>query len=125
MANITFTKTDNAYTPVEFARGRTLDSGSEYEPMQIITETGSGNVQVCDLGTSKHFITCDIQNISPTVYTKLVNFLKDSTVRWSGKTFTFTDEDEVAHTVRWWGDKLPENPMKSGNINVTMVLRVE
>lgn len=122
---VTFTKTDNTYDPVTFNRGRTLDSGGYYESKQLITETGSGNIQVCDIGLSTQFITCNIDNITPTVYNRLVNFLKDSTVRWSGKTFTFTDEDSTDYTVRYWGDKLEEIPMKSENVNIQIQLRVE
>lgn len=122
---VTFTKTDNTYTPVTFNRGRTLDSGGYYESKQLITETGSGNIQVCDIGLSTQFITCNIDNITPAVYNRLVNFLKDSTVRWSGKTFTFTDEDSVDYTVRYWGNKLEEIPMKSENVDIQIQLRVE
>ena len=124
MAGIIFSKTGNTYSPVNFNRGRTLDSGGYYEPKQITTETGSGNIQTCDLGVATQYITCDIQNIAPEVYAQLVNFLKDETVRWRGKSFTFTDEDEVNHTVHYWGEQLKETPMKSGNINIQSLLRV-
>jgi len=129
MAYIQFSQTDNPYnltnlgTP--FARGRTLDSGGHYKTRQQTNETGGGAVQVCDIGVATQFITCNVDNLSPSVYTRLVNFLKDSTVRWSGYAFTFTDENAVEYNVRWWGDTLPEDPMKSQNINVTMILRVE
>lgn len=125
MSNITFEKTDNAYTPVTFSRGRTLDSGGYYEDNQSVTENGAGNVQVCDIGVSRQYITCNVDNITPAVYNNLVNFFKDDTVRWKGKTFTFIDEDETEYTVRYWGERLEEIPMKSGNINIQLLLRVE
>ena len=126
---VSFVKTGNTYTPVSFGRGRTLDSGGSYEPKQITTETGSGNVQICDIGTSTRFITCNIENITPTVYNRLVNFLKDDTVRWRGFTFDFRDEDYSTAgdeiEVRYWGEVLEEIPMKSGNVNIQIPLRVE
>jgi len=125
MALPTFTKTDNSYTPLTFTRGRTLDSGGEYVPNQSITKSGGGKVQVCDMGGAERYLTVNFQSLTTTIYTQLVNFLKDDTVRWSGKTFTFTDENAVAYTGRWWGDKLPENPTKNQDIDVTMLFRIE
>ena len=120
-----FSKTGNSYTPVTFNRGRTLDSGGDYIPNQTITKSGGGKVQVCDMGEAERILTVDFLSLTPAIYTQLVNFLKDDTVRWSGKTFTFTDENSVAYTGRWWSDKLPENPSKNQDINVTMKFRVE
>jgi len=125
MAGVIFSKTGNTYTPLSFGRGRTLDSGGYYEPKQKKTETGGGSVQVCDIGVATRYKTCNIDNITPTIYNQLVNFLKDSTVRWSGKTFTFTDEDSATYTVRYWGEQLEEIPMKSGNVDVKIPLRIE
>ena len=81
------------------------------------------------MGEAERYITSDVMALPVAIYNQLVNFLKDDTVRWSGKTFDFRDEtyenvgDEIV--VRWWGDVLVESPMKSGHINVAIKLRVE
>lgn len=121
---VSFTNADSTLT-VSFNRGRTLDSGGYYQPRQIRTETGGGNVQVCDIGITKRFITCNIDNITPTVYNSLVSFMQDSSVRWAGKPFIFTDENSNTYKVRWWSDQLEEIPMKSNNIDIKILLRVE
>jgi len=129
MATIKFVKTDNSYSILDLGTGRTLDSGGEYRPNQTITMSGGGKVQVCDMGEAERYITSDVMALPVAIYNQLVNFLKDDTVRWSGKTFDFRDEtyenvgDEIV--VRWWGDVLVESPMKSGHINVAIKLRVE
>lgn len=124
MAVPKFTKTDNAFTPIEFPRGRTLDSGEEYEPNQVINESGAGYLQVADMGSARQFIDFKIQSISQELYENLIGFLSDPTVRWSGKTFTFTDEDEIAHTVNYWGGNLRKSPTRGGKVDINIILRV-
>lgn len=126
MANPKFVKVGNTYTDVNFLMGRTLDSGQYYEPTQIITKSGANKVHVLDMGTSERYLEVNFKGVTHTIYTQLVNFLKDDTVRWSGKTFTFTDENSVDYEVRWWGERLAEKPLKDQTYSeFNILLRVE
>ncbi len=125
MANPKFSKVGNTYTDVEFASGRTIESGNDLTPNQMKIMTGGGHVQVIDNGENEHIIHANFLNVTPTIYTKLVNFLKDPTVRWSGKTFTFTDENAEKYTVRYWGEVLSDKPHANTNVDLEIPLRVE
>jgi hypothetical protein len=120
----TFKNTAGTIT-ITFPRGRTLDSGEEYEPNQIINESGAGYPQVADMGRARRFIDFKIQSLTQDEYDDLIDFFEDVSVRWSGKTFTFTDESEVAHTVNYWGGNLRQSPTRGSKFDISIILRVE
>ena len=123
-----FIQPGNAYVNGDdeliFDKGRTLDSGEYYEPRQAKTESGAGHVQVADFGAETRYIECNFHGISVSKYNDLVGFLKDSTVRWSGKSFTFKDEDGTEYNVLYWGPTLRKSPMKNQDVDVDILLRV-
>jgi len=125
MALAIFTKAGNAESPLTLPKGRFLPNSDPYTPNQLRGIAGGGQVKIADLGDAEHMWECRFLRISKTDRTAIIDFLQDTTVNYAENTFTFTDEDAVAHTVRWW-DKKVDYPHIKGNLyNVIITLREE
>ena len=101
MALPIFTKTGATGSPLTLPKGRFLPVSDPYTPRQIIGTAGGGQVKVADLGTADHIFEITINRVSKTDRNAIITFLQHANVNYAQNTFTFTDEDSTAWTVRY------------------------
>jgi len=125
MASPTWTKSGVA--TVTFAQGRFFPYlASRQEGNQIVGETDDRTVVVADLGGDVEFIEGVLERVPASVIDAMHTFLKNSQVRWSKNTFTWTDEASTTHVVRFW-EPIPLPKVRVGDdlYNSRFLLRVE
>lgn len=126
MALPIFTKTGATGSPLTLPKGRFLPVSDPYTPRQIIGTAGGGQVKVADLGTADHIFEIIINRVSKTDRNAIITFLQHANVNYAQNTFTFTDEDSTAWTVRYWNSRGLDFPRVKGNLyNIRLTLRVE
>jgi len=121
-----FTKTGTTGSPLTIEKGRFLPVSDPFRPRQLRGVAGGGQTKVADLGTADHFFEIRINRVSETNRNAIITFLQHANVNYAQNTFTFTDEDSVAHTVRYWNSAGLDFPRSRGNLyNITITLKVE
>jgi len=126
MALPIFTKSGATGSPLTLAKGRFLPVSDPYKPRQLRGVAGGGQVKVADLGTADHFFEIVMNRVSKSDRNALITFLQHANVNYAQNTFTFTDEDSTAFTVRYWNSSGLNFPRVKGNLyNIKLTLRVE
>jgi len=124
--NAIFTKVGAANSPLTLPKGRFYPVNEPLSPRQIIGKTGGGQVKIADVGDPEQFFPIVINRVSKTFRDNLLAFLADSLVNYSQNTFTFTDEESTAYTVRLWSTRTIDFPAVKGSLyNIRLVLRKE
>lgn len=113
----------------------TLERGRIYpvsQPIQINQDrylTESNNPKVIDYGDDLNFIQLNFQYLSKDNYDGATNGLKtwfqDSNINYSENSFTLTDEDGVAHTVRFWQANFNMPQTSNGRYQISLTLLKE
>ncbi len=126
MAFPIFTKTGATGSPLTLPKGRFLPTSDPWKPRQLRGTAGGGQVKIADLGTADHFFELTIKRVSASDRTAILAFLQHANVNYAQNTFTFTDEDSVAHTVRYWNSSGLDFPRVPGNLyDIELTLKVE
>ncbi len=121
-----FTKTGATGSPLTLEKGRFLPVSDPYEPRQLRGVAGGGQVKIADLGTADHFFDIKINRVSKAHRNAIIAFLQHANVNYAQNTFTFTDEDGTAWTVRYWNSSGLDFPHVKGNLyNIKLTLKVE
>ena len=110
MANIIFTKGVETFT---FSKGREYPV---HDPVNVnvVTDYSEGGKAYCyDKGIAEQFFHICFRNLPQADYDNYEDWLENIAVG-PKNTFTYTDEDSVAHTVRLM-DK--ENPLQRSSHN--------
>lgn len=112
--SIVFSKSGMSNLTLE--RGRLFPfSEGDIEINQDRYLTEDNNPIVINYGDNLELVVLSFSFLTKDNYDGAVNGLKtwfeDSNIEWSSNSFTLTDENGVAHTVRYWDDKfsMPKN----------------
>ena len=91
--------------------------------------TESNEAKVVDYGSDLTMIVLRFQYLSKDNYNGATNGLKTwfqtSEINWSANSFTMTDEDGVAHTVRFWQGDFSMPKTSNGRYQIQLVLKEE
>ena len=92
-------------TTLTFSRGDAFPRAQEGDERQIVGESEAGTVRIATLSDPVEWIVLDFaqRTLLPNAdYVNLGVFLKNSLINFKANTFTFTDTDGTAYTVRYW-----------------------
>jgi hypothetical protein len=121
MPNIVFTKGANTFT---FSKGRVYPLD---DPRQVNVPTGmseGGQLYAYNKGVVEQFINLVFERILQADFVNVDNWLVNRAVG-PLNTFTYTDEDGVANTVRLLDTKNPLREVATGLFSGTIRLRKE
>lgn len=121
MANIIFTKGGDTFT---FVDGRKYPI-AEPPVVNVVVDYSEGRqLYAYDKGVQEQFFYLEFGRICQTDYDNFKEWLTDIAVG-PKNTFTFTDENSVAYTVRLMDLKDPFKEVGSGQFSGTVTLRKE
>jgi hypothetical protein len=121
-----FTKAGATGSPLTLPKGRFLPAKDPWKPRQLRGIAGGGQVKIADLGTADHLFEIRINRVSSSDREAIIDFLQHVNVNYAQNSFTFTDEESVAHTVRYWNSSGLDFPRVPGNLyNIKLLLKVE
>lgn len=92
---------------------------------QLVAQSDSGTIRVATLSPPEQMLTLKFERLTATDVSNLRVWLHDPLIRGRQETFTFTDVDDTAYTVRFWQDALDAQQVSFGLYNVELTLRVE
>ena len=121
MANPKFSK--SGYSDLEFGRGLLYPVEKPQHKIQVVERTAGGSLQVESLGVTIHTRPLRARGLSSTFFTNLRTW-HDTVANGAVNTFTYTDEDETAHTVRWLDDTLNMPEYFNARYSVEILLEV-
>lgn len=126
MANPTFSR--SGVPTMTFSRGDAFPRPLEGDEGQLVAESEAGTVRVATMHGVVEFFTLNFNGPTrlPTAdYDAMRVFLLDPIVNLRANTFTWTDTDSTARTVRYWDGLSQFHPSSSGFYQGTLVLRKE
>lgn len=121
MANPKFTK--SGYDDLEFGRGLLYPVEKPQQVIQVVERTAGMTLQVESLGGTIHTRPLRLRGLSSTIFTSLRTW-HETVAAGASNTFTFVDEDETSHTVRWLDDTLNMPEYFNGRHSVEILLEV-
>lgn len=123
MAFPTFSKT--GVTTVALSKGSTFPSGTPLTPNQFVGVSDANSVRVYSLGLPKRQLEAVFEQLTRNDVTALEAFFNDPLVNWGVGTFTFTDEDSTAWTVRFLQPVFDPRQVSDNNFALTLTFTVE
>jgi len=121
MANMKFTKGEDTFT---FVNGRQYPINDQAHVNVVVDYSEGKQLYAYDKGLQEVFIPLDMVRICQADYDNFTWWLTDVAVG-PKNTFTFTDENEVDHTVRLMDTKNPLTEVGSGQYSGLITLRKE
>ena len=115
-------------TTVTFSRGDSYPRPLEGQEGQLVAESEAGTVRVATLHAVIRFYTMNFSGPTrlPTAdYDAMRTFLLNTLVNLSANTFTWTDSDSTARTVRYMDGLSQFSPSSSGFYQGNILLREE
>jgi len=126
MALPILTKAGADNSPLTLPKGRFLPASEPRIPNQSIGKAGGGQVKVANLGTTERFWRVKMTGVVKAKRDDIIEFFEHANVNWSLNTFTFTDENSTAFTVRLWNPRNIDFPLgKGGLYSLNLLLRQE
>jgi len=120
----TFSK--SGVTTYTFTKAPFLPHKRPIKQHQNVGVSGGNQVKVTNKGAATQEIEIVLNRISAADRDLLLAFIQDTGINYALNTFTYTDFDSVAYTVRLWNHKGLNFPLAKGGLyNVRMLLRVE
>ena len=121
MPNIIFTKGGDDFT---FTRGRSYPVDDPVE-VSVVTELSEGmQMYAYDKGVAVQYFNLSFEKLAGADYDNVDDWLQ-SVVVGPKETFTYTDEDSVAHTVRMLNTANPLKEVSHDSYAGTIRLREE
>lgn len=112
-------------TSVFLSKASTFPSGSPLTPNQFVGVSDANTVRVFSLGVPKRQLEVIFQQLTSTDITALENFFNNSLVNWGVNSFTYTDEDATAWTVRFIQPVFDPQLVSDNNYNLQVTFTVE
>ena len=126
MALPSFSK--SGVTTMTFSRGDAWPRRTPGDERQLVGVSEGKQVRVATLSVPEEFIVLDFagQTALPSAdYANLSVFLRNALINFRATSFTFTDTDASARTVRYWGGFYELTQTSSGRYQGVLTLRVE
>ena len=108
-----------------FEKGSFLPINRPRIPNQIIGVAGGGQKKVAKVGERARQFPIIMNRVSSTQHDNLWTFIEDTNIDYALNTFTFTNEDSTAYTVRLMDRKVDIPRVKGGLYNIRLLLEVE
>lgn len=110
-------------TTVTFSQGAITPDVIDEGPRQVINEAENGEQSVYTLSGAALTHLLAFQDLSSADHDALLAFLRNPLIDYAGETFTYTDTDSVAHTVRYIDRSLRRMRNASGGYDIALTLR--
>lgn len=110
-------------TTVTFSQGILAPQVIDEGPRQIVNEAEDGSQSVYTLSGPVLTHLLAFQDMPSADHDALLVFLRDDAIDYTGNTFTYTDADSVAHTVRYIDRSLRRTRNASGSYDIAISLR--
>lgn len=101
MALPTFSK--SGMTTLTFSRGNIFPSVHDYDPQQSIGVSYAGTRRVATIRSAEETFDLVFERLPSADYTALLAWFTDADINWSAESFTYTDVNGTATTVRYLG----------------------
>lgn len=111
-------------TTLVFAQGTVSPDVSEETPRQVVSEAEDGTLWVYTLSPAVTSLTLTFQDLPAADLALLEAWFRNALIDWAGNTFTYTDADSTAFTVRFLGP-LRKTRSAVDTYDMTLPLRVE
>lgn len=124
MRNPTFSKA--GVTTVTFSRGVLFPIRKSTNKRQLMNFASGGTPYVLTMSTNKDiFIDISFANLTATDISNLITFFDDAAVNWRASTFTYTDSENTATTIRLVAEDLSQIRNTDRNHGIALILREE
>lgn len=120
MALPTFSK--SLVPTVTLSRGSTFPSSRPLVINQVTGVSDNNTIRVFSLGPPRETLELQFEQLTTADIENLKDFFNDSLVNWGLNTFTYTDEDGVAHVVRILQTELSPLEVAPDNVSLGLVL---
>lgn len=111
-------------TTLVFSQGTITPDVREEAPRQVLGESEDGTLWVYSLSAAQTTLTLVFQDLPATDLAALEGWLRSPLIDWAANSFTYTDAESVAQTVRFVGPlRKPRSAVDT--YDVTLPLRVE
>jgi len=121
MPNIIFTKGGVSF---QFSKGRVYPVDDPAQVNVPVDYSEGGQLYAYDKGIEEQFFNLEFENLPAADHLNYFSFFLN-TIVGPANTFTYTDEDGVAHTVRNMDTKYPLRKSGAGGYSGTIALRKE
>lgn len=121
MPNVIFAKGGNTFT---FSRGRVFPVSDPSAVNVPVDYSAGGQLYAYNKGIQERFVNLEYDGLTPTDYDNYDNWLLTVAIGPTN-TFTYTDEDGAAHTVRLLDTVNPLSRTRDGGYAGTIKLREE
>jgi hypothetical protein len=123
MAYPTFSKA--TLTTVVFSKGDVYPGRSPETFHQVVGVSEGGQVRVHEVSPPERFLVRVFERMPQEDRDNYYNWIHNALINGRLGTFTFTDTDSTAYTVRWWEDTLDLAQVAFGLWTWTTTMRVE
>ena len=112
-------------TTIIFSRGDIYPSRSPEDFHQVFGVSEGGQVRVWTMTDPEQFLIRVFEGMPTEDRDNYDNWVHNALINGRAGTFTFTDTDGAAYTVRWWEDTLDIAQITAGRWSWTTTFRVE
>jgi len=112
-------------TTLTFAKGTLYPARGPETFHQVVGVSEGNQVRVAEVSEPEHFLVRVFERHPTDDKTNYYNWVHHALINGRLGTFTFTDVDSTAYTVRWWDDTLDLAEVAFGLWSWTTTFRVE
>lgn len=123
MAIPTLSKT--GVTTVQLSKASTFPSAEPLTPNQFVGVSDDNTIRVFSLGPAKQNLNVIFEQLTLTDVNAIIAFFVDSLINWGVNSFTYTDEESTAFTVRFLQPIFDPQQVSDDNFSLNLTLTVE
>lgn len=111
-------------TTVNFSKASTFPSGDPLTINQFVGVSDDNTIRVFSLGEPKQTLEVIFEQLTVSDIVAIKAFFNNPLVNWGVNSFTYTDEDSTAHTVRYLQPTFDPQVVSDDSVSLTLVFTV-